>query len=74
MTLLHESVDFKKLDVRMIERNVARGVISAEDVQKAASKLPDDAENAEWVSIESIEGEGDDSEGGDLPNGHATHH
>lgn len=62
MTLLHEAVDFKKMDTRMVERNIARGIIAAEDVEKAAKKLPDDAENAEYVSVESFLTEDDDSE------------
>lgn len=57
MTLLHEAVDVKKLDVRMVERNVARGVISAEEVDKAVKKLPDDADNAEYVSLETLAAE-----------------
>jgi hypothetical protein len=57
MTLLHEAVEAKKFDVRVIERNVARGVISAADAKKVADSLPDDAEAGEWVSIESIAGE-----------------
>jgi hypothetical protein len=57
MTLLHEAVEAKKFDVRVIERNVARNVISAADTDKVAKALPDDAEAGEWVSIESIAGE-----------------
>lgn len=54
MTLLHEAVDSKKLDVRVVERNVQRGVIRAEDADRATHDLPDDAANADWVSIESL--------------------
>jgi hypothetical protein len=54
MTLLHEAVEAKKLDVRMVERNIARGVIAAEDADKAAKKLPDDADNAEWISLDTL--------------------
>jgi len=65
MALLHDSVDAKKLDVRMVERNVTRGVISQNDVEKALKQLPDDSENAEYVSIESLadDGEMSDSNG-----------
>jgi hypothetical protein len=52
MTLLHEAVSAKKFDVRVVERNVARGFIRAEDADKAAKDLPDDSENAEWVNLE----------------------
>lgn len=57
MTLLHEAVEAKKLDVRMIERNITRGVIASEDSQKAVKQLPDDAESAVWVSIETLAGD-----------------
>jgi hypothetical protein len=57
MTLLHEAVEAKKFDVRLIERNVARNVLTAAEAEKAAKSLPDDAEAGEWVSIESIAGE-----------------
>jgi hypothetical protein len=59
MTLLHEAVDAKKLDVRLVERNINRGVISAEDVDKLVKKLPDDADNADSISIESLINNGD---------------
>lgn len=54
MTLLHEAVDAKKFDVRMIERNTARNVVSADEVAKISKGLPDDAEGADWISIDSI--------------------
>ena len=54
MALLHEAVDEKKLDVRVSERNTTRGVITADELQKALDKLPDDADNAQWVSVEAL--------------------
>jgi hypothetical protein len=54
MALLHEAVDEKKLDVRVSERNISRGVISADELQKALDKLPDDGDNSQWVSIEAL--------------------
>jgi hypothetical protein len=54
MALLHDSVDSKKLDVRLVERNIARGVITLDEVQKALATLPDDSDHAEWVEIESL--------------------
>jgi hypothetical protein len=64
MSLLHESVDSKKLDVRMVERNTARGVIKADDLDKSLKSLPDDADNAEWISLETLTDEADESENG----------
>lgn len=66
MTLLHEAVETKKMDVRMVERNITRGVLSREDFDKATSKLPDDSENAEWTSTETLAADDDDS--GSLQN------
>ncbi len=68
MALLHEAVGSKLMDTRMIERNIARGVMTAQAYQASVEKLPDDAENAEWVSINSFMDEDDDT----LPlmNGH----
>ncbi len=57
MTLLNDSVENKKFDTRMVERNVARQVLSQDEVEKHLKKLPDDGENAEWISIESIASE-----------------
>jgi hypothetical protein len=61
MALLHDAVGFKKLDVRMIERNIARGVITQAELDAAASQLPDDSENAEWVSLESLSNDSSES-------------
>jgi len=54
MALLHEAVEKKKLDVRMVERNVSRGVISQADVDQAVKALPDDSDNAIYISVESL--------------------
>jgi hypothetical protein len=66
MSLLHEAVNSKKLDTRVVERNVQRGVVRPEDVQKALKDLPDDAENAHYVNVEELAST--DEEGG-APNG-----
>ncbi len=55
MALLHEAVEAKKFDVRVLERNVSRGVIHADDVEKLVKKLPDDSEMADWVNLETLE-------------------
>lgn len=52
MALLHEAVEEKKLDVRVAERNISRGVTTPDDLQKSLDKLPDDSDNAQWVNIE----------------------
>jgi hypothetical protein len=59
MTLLHEAVDAKKMDVRLVERNITRGIVSADDVEKNLKKLPDDGDNAITISIESLMNDGE---------------
>ena len=54
MTLLHEAVEQKKFDIRMVDRNVSRGLVSDEDAKKNVASLPDDADSAEYVAIESF--------------------
>jgi hypothetical protein len=59
MALLHDSVNSKKYDVRLVERNIARGLISAKEFEEAIKNLPDDSENAEYISIETLENDAD---------------
>jgi hypothetical protein len=54
MTLLHEAVDAKKFDNRVVSRNIDRGLVPPNDAKKITENLPDDAANAEYVSIEDI--------------------
>jgi len=58
MTLLHDAVDAKKFDVRMIERSIARGTLATSDVEKVQKQLPDDAENAEYTSLDTLANDG----------------
>jgi hypothetical protein len=57
MALLNESVDLKRMDVRVVERNLDRGILSHEEFDKTIRQLPDDADNANWVSLEVLEAE-----------------
>jgi hypothetical protein len=54
MTLLSDATEAKIYDVRVIERNVQRGITKAEDHDKFQKELPDDAENAEFVSLDAL--------------------
>jgi hypothetical protein len=65
MTLLHDAVENKKFDTRMVERNVTRGALTQKQVEDFVKSLPDDTENSEYVSIDSLI----DEEGGN-GNGH----
>jgi|GEM_PF-565126 len=59
MTLLHKAFKAKKFDVRLLEKNVSRGILAVEDIEQDLSQLPDDAENADYTSIDSLANEGD---------------
>jgi hypothetical protein len=54
MTLLSDATEAKKYDVRVIERNVQRGITKAEDHDKFQKELADDADNAEFVSLDAL--------------------
>jgi hypothetical protein len=75
MALLHEAVHFKKFDTRMVERNINRGVLTAQEYSELLKTLPDDAEVAEWVSVESLADDGASIEASQEPlaNGKGTH-
>ncbi len=64
MVLLSDAVRFKKFDNRLVERSLAKGVLSSGELEVALEQLPDDAENAIWVSLESFS-----HEGGETPSG-----
>jgi hypothetical protein len=54
MTLLSDATEAKKYDVRVIERNVQRGITKAEDYEKIQKDLADDSDNAEYVSLDAL--------------------
>jgi hypothetical protein len=54
MSLLHDSINNKKFDVRMLEKNLVRGVVSDKDVKAQVEQLPDDSENAAYISLDEI--------------------
>ncbi len=55
MVLLNDAVQEKKFDVRIIEKNVERGVLSSDELAKALKTLPDDSAHAQFVSVDSLE-------------------
>lgn len=55
MSLLHESIVEKKFDTRMLDKNLVRNVIADKEVKAHLEQLPDDSENAEYVSIEDLD-------------------
>lgn len=50
-------------DIRLIERNLAKGFLSKAAVDKLVKELPDVADKGEWVDIEGDAGEPQDDEG-----------
>jgi hypothetical protein len=54
MTLLSDATEQKKYDTRVIERNVQRGITKAEDHEKFQKELADDADNAEYVNVDTL--------------------
>jgi hypothetical protein len=54
MTLLSNASEAKKFDTRVVERNISRGTAQQDDYEKFLQELPDDAENAETISIEAL--------------------
>lgn len=55
MSLLHDSIQEKKFDVRMLDKNLVRNVIGDKDVKAHLEQLPDDSENAAYISIEELD-------------------
>lgn len=55
MPLLHDSVNQKKFDVRMAERNVQRGFLTQDELEKHLKSLPDDATSAAQVTEADLE-------------------
>jgi hypothetical protein len=54
MALLQDALQEKKFDIRLMERNISRGLLNDDEVQKALKQLPDDSANAEWISLETL--------------------
>ena len=54
MALLHESVDQKKFDTRISQRNIERSLLRPEELDQFVKSLPDDSENATFVSLETL--------------------
>jgi hypothetical protein len=54
MSLLHEAIQDKKFDVRMVDKNLVRNVVSDKEVKASIEALPDDADNAEFISLDEV--------------------
>ncbi len=57
MSLLKEATEEKRFDIRIIERNLTRNIISDDELHDVESNLPDDSANAEWVNPEELDDE-----------------
>jgi hypothetical protein len=54
MSLLHDAIQEKKLDVRMLEKNLVRNVVTDKEAKATIEALPDDAHNASYISLDEI--------------------
>lgn len=54
MKLLEEAIQELKLDTRMVERNLRNQSVTAQEVDKHISALPDDSANAGSIEIEKL--------------------
>lgn len=52
MAFISKAYKEKEFDIRMVQRGLSKGLVLQADVEKHQKKLPDDAANAEFVSIE----------------------
>ena len=48
-------MDDQVVDKRIVERNIQKGLLTRDALEKHLAKLPDVADNAEYVSVESEE-------------------
>jgi len=55
MSLLHEAINEKKFDVRMLERNLVRNVVTDKEAKTFVESLPDDSENAAFISLDELD-------------------
>ncbi len=54
MSLLKDATEFKKYDSRSIEKLITRGLVSEVDYKKYIETLPDDSDNAQFISLEEV--------------------
>ena len=55
MSLLHEAIQEKKFDTRMVEKNLVRNVVTDKDYRAQIEALPDDAENSHYINLDDLE-------------------
>lgn len=54
MRLLKDATEEKKLDIRMVEKNLRRGFLTDEENKASNQALPDDADNVHVVTLDSL--------------------
>ncbi len=54
MSLLIDGIREKKFDVRMLEKNLVRNVVSDKEAKAVIESLPDDADNAVFISLDEV--------------------
>ena len=54
MALLSEAVREKEFDTRMLQRGMAKGLVTQEEIDKNQKKLADDAANVATTNLDEI--------------------
>ena len=53
----NETMKINPYDKRVVDRYVAKGIVSKEELTQRLQKLPDEAETATWVQLDMDEAE-----------------
>jgi hypothetical protein len=62
MALLDKASVDKRMDTRLLERNVSKGFLSEAEYKKLLSSLPDDADCATEISLREIQAQMDEED------------
>ena len=54
MALLSEAVKEKEFDTRMLQRGLAKGLVTHEEIEKNQKKLSDDSANVATTNLDEI--------------------
>ncbi len=54
MSLLIDGIQEKKFDVRMLEKNLVRNVVTDKEARANVEALVDDADNAIYINLDEI--------------------
>ena len=52
--LLKDAVEQKKFDIRVLEKNMTRGLVPHDEIEKYLKQLSDESEFADWINPEDL--------------------